>query len=325
MTSRRTFVKGIGSVITIGAIAGCSQETDDGSNGGGNVTTAEPNEKDWGNGTVDFNVSPSVAQESLKEQYEPIKKHLSNEVGAPAKMNLANNYSAVIQALGSGTSDVAETGPFAAALGVRAGKAEIILQRKGYGSWTYVSGIATSPDSNISSLSDLEGKKVGFADRLSTSGALYPVHNIKTEGGLDVGELPAGAGSSADFEPNFTGGHVSSYEALKAGQVDAAAMGGFVEGIADNWSANAEWVFKEEGLPRAPIVVSPALKEENKQAVIDAFTNAPDSIYYGEDGKEGTEDDLWFNGVRKKGVDEYQSVIDVAKDLGVGTDFFTKV
>jgi phosphonate transport system substrate-binding protein len=338
MTSRRTFLRSAGAVGTIGLLAGCSQDgggSGDGESGGSTDTegsggestetdteTATETATPFGNGEIDFNVSPSVAQERLEEQYAPIRDYLSNELGHPANMNLANNYSAVIQALGSGTSDVAETGPFAAALGAMSDNAEIILQRKGFGSWTYVSGIATAPDSDIEELSQLEGKTVAFADRLSTSGALYPLYNIKTEGGLEIGNLPEGGGMNADFEAVFTGGHTASYETLSSGQADAAAMGGFVPGIVDNWEENAQWIQQQEGLPRAPIVVSPQLSEENKNAVQQAFLDAPAEIYLGSDGEEGTDDDLWFNDVREAGVETYQSVIDVANELDVGTEIF---
>jgi phosphonate transport system substrate-binding protein len=308
--SRRRFIATAGAV-GVGALAGCT--------GGGS-------DQAFGNGTVDFNVSPSVAQENLEAQYAPIEDYLADELDADANLKLASNYSAVVQALGSGTSDVAETGPFAAALGVKSDRAEIILQRQGYGSWTYMSGIATRKDSDINSLSDLEGETVAFADPLSTSGALFPLFGLKKDGGLAIGNLPTGNGASADFEANFAGSHPASYETMANGQAAAAGFGGFVKGIKEGADSNpwseVEWIWTREGLPRAPIVVSPELSDENKQAVIDAFLNAPDDIYYGTDGEQGTEDDLWFNAVREVGVDKYQPVIDAANELGVGTDIF---
>jgi phosphonate transport system substrate-binding protein len=241
-------------------------------------------------------------------------------------MNVGSNYSAVIQALGSGTADIAETGPFAAALGVKTDNVDVILQRKGFGSWTYVSQIAIPKDSDVTSLSDLSGKTVAFSDRLSTSGALYPLYNL-SQAGVDIGQLPEGNGSQASIEPVFAGGHVKSYTLLKKGRVDAAGMGGFVPGIVDNFEANAKVLDKQEGLPRAPIVVSPEIPDESRDALTKAFLDAPDEIYLGADGEEDTDenkpdDDLWFSAVREASVDDYQSVIDVANELGVGQEIF---
>lgn len=310
MTERRTFLKSAGAAgaLGLGGLSGCI----------GNITGGS---QAFNDGTLDFNVSPSVAQEDLQAQYKPIREFLGNQFDVEAEMNLANNYSAVIEALGSGTADVAETGPFAAALGVKAKKAEIILQRKGYGSWTYKSIFSVAKDSDISKLSDLKGKKIAFADRLSTSGALYPLYNLKKKAGLNIGNLPEGDGSNADFEANFSS-HTGAYETLVNGQADAAATGGFVPGVVENYDQNAKTIFTDDGLPRAPIVVSPTLSDDRKTAVQDAFTGAPNEIYWGADGEEGTDDDLWFTAVRKASVDKYQSVIDVANELGVGQEIF---
>ncbi|UPW01495.1 PhnD/SsuA/transferrin family substrate-binding protein [Halorussus gelatinilyticus] len=289
-------------------------------------TTTTKEKMDFQNGEINFNVSPSVAQERLQAQYQPIKEHLENEFSVPAKLKLANNYSAVIQALGAGTSDMAETGPFAAALGVEAGKAEIALQRKGYGSWEYKSIIVAADEVDVSNLDEMKtyiennDTTIAFADRLSASGCLFPLYDLK-KAGIKIGNLPEGGGSDAAFTPNFSS-HTGAYETLKNGQADFAGFGGFVPGLQDNFDKNATIINEHKGLPRAPIVVSPKLTDEERKALVDSFTGAPDKIYYGKDGKQDTDDDLWFNGVRKVGVEKYQPVIDAAKELGVGTDYF---
>ena len=288
-----------------------------------------------GDGTINFGLSPSVPQEDLEVQYSPFMDHIGSylqdnyQVSSDLSVEgtVGSNYSAIIQSLGQGTLDVAETGPFAAGLGVKTGNAEIILQRYGYGSWEYKSIIATPNDSDITELSDLSGKTVAFSDRLSTSGALYPLFSMSSQGGLDVGELPEGNGSQAEFEARFAGGHVGSYTLLEQGQVDAAAMGGFVRDTktgptSEEWQSVATTLHEDTGLPRAPLVVSPELSDDAKTAIQEAILNGPESIYLGQDGEDGTDDDLWFGDVREAGQEEYQSVIDVADELGVGTDIF---
>jgi phosphonate transport system substrate-binding protein len=351
MTDRRNFLKSTGALGLAGLVglSGCT--------GGGGTDTSTPTESGdestaeptaeptptetaeqmtfGGDSTVNFGISPSVPQEDLEVQYAPlldhIGSHLRNNYEVPSGLSVdgtvGSNYSAVIQSLGQGTMDVAETGPFAAALGVKTGNAEIILQRYGYGSWEYKSIIATPNDSDITELSDLSGKTVAFSDRLSTSGCLYPLYSMSSQGGLDVGELPEGNGSQAEFDARFAGGHVGSYTLLEQGQVDAAAMGGFVRDTKtgptpDEWQAVATTLHEDTGLPRAPIVVSPELSDDAQAALQEAFLDGPDSIYYGQDGEDGTDDDLWFGDVREAGQEEYQSVIDVANELGVGTDIF---
>jgi len=356
MAGRRKFLKvaGATSIAGLTGLAGCTgdgggdgdggddttQSDDTTESGGGDSTSEQTTEAEQqmtfgGDGNADFGISPSVPQEDLEVQYSPleshVESHLTENYDVPSDLSvqstIGSNYSAIIQSLGQGTMDFAETGPFAAGLGVMSDNAEIILQRYGYGGWTYKSIIATPNDSDIEELADLSGKTVAFSDTLSTSGALYPLYAISDEGGLDIGNLPDGNGSQAEFDARFAGGHVGSYTLLEQGQVDAAAMGGFVRDTGtgpspEEFQEVATTLHEDDGLPRAPIVVSPELSDEAKSAIQEAFLEGPDSIYHGADGEEGTDDDLWFSDVREASQEDYQSVIDVADELGVGTEIF---
>lgn len=351
MVRRRRVIKRIGAAGTLGLLAGCS-----GDGGSGSTPTeapeteaptdaTEPTEASTptesgptvtfnGNEELNINLSPSVPQENLYVQYGPLRDHLEGTIqenydvpeALDASMNVGTNYSAVIQALGQGTADLAETGPFGAAVGYMTDNSEVILQRHGYGAWTYKSLIAVPNDSDIEAVADLEGKTVAFSDSLSTSGFLYPVAAMK-EAGIDIGNLPEGNGSQAAFEPVFAGGHVQSYNLIEQDQADAAGMGGFVRDTGtgpspDGWSDVATTLHEDTGLPRAPFVVSAQLPDETKEALQQTILNAPDRVYYGADGEEGGGDDLWFNDVREADIDTYQSVIDKAETLGIGADFF---
>jgi len=148
-----------------------------------------------------------------------------------------------------------------------------------------------------------------------------------SKAGVEVGNLPEGSGTDAEFEPVFAGGHVSSFEQLRNEQVAAAGMGGFVRDTGagpspEEFEEVATTLHEDTGLPRAPIVVSPQLGDDTKDQVQQAFVEAPQEIYLGSDGEEGTDDDLWFSDVREATVDDYQSVIDVASELDVGTEIF---
>ncbi|MFB6266167.1 MAG: phosphate/phosphite/phosphonate ABC transporter substrate-binding protein [Halodesulfurarchaeum sp.] len=329
MVHRRSFLKraGVAGSIALTGFAGC---TGGGGGGGGETATETPTEQQtttqqrFGDGVLDFYMSPSEPQDLMMKQYQPVKEYLTQEVHE-TKLTYAKNYTAVIESLGSGTGDVAETGPFAAALGVNAGKAEIALQRFAYGSWKYTSVIVTKQGSDISSLTDLKGKKIALADRLSASGSLFPLYMLK-QAGLSIGDLPTGSDANADFEANYAGGHAAAWEALRAGRVAAAGVGKFitVTGDARTLAEGYKYVKTYDGIPRAPILLSPQLSESTQSEVVNALKNAPDWMYLGADGKADTDkksdnpdDDLWFSDVRPATVETYQPVIDVAKDLGI--------
>ena len=333
MQHRRAFLRGVGAVGAVGVLAGCSGNGDS-AGGATDTPTPEPSVTFGGDGEINFNLSPSVPQEDLNVQYAPLRDHVQSYVtenydtpeGLEARMNIGSNYSAVIQALGQGTADVAETGPFAAAVGVKTDNLDVVLQRFGYGSWTYKSVVAVRAGSDIASLADLEGRRVAFSDPLSTSGFLFPAASIKSAG-VDIGNLPEGNGSQAAFDPVFAGGHVQSYTLLAEEQVDAAGMGGFVRDTKtgpspEKFGGVATTLHEDDGLPRAPLVVGSHLPEESKEALKQSFLDAPETVYLGADGESDTEDDLWFGDVREATVDDYQSVIDTAETLGVGPEFF---
>jgi len=283
------------------------------------MTTDTSTPVPYGNGEINFLMSPSEPQELMQKQYAPVEEHLNSETGTTTKLKYARDYSAVLQAMGSGTADIAETGPFSAALGVNADKADIALQRYAYGSWDYSSVIVTKTDSDISSLSDLEGQSVGFADRLSASGALFPLFML-SEAGLDIGGYPQEEGS-AEFDATFSG-HSQAFTQLENDQVVAAGVGQFITLNDDRELKDGyEYVETYDGIPRAPIVTSPELSDEEQSALVDAMKDAPEGMYFGEDGEEGTDDDLWFSDVRPADVETYQPVIDVATELGIETEF----
>ncbi|MDZ7702770.1 MAG: phosphate/phosphite/phosphonate ABC transporter substrate-binding protein [Halobacteriales archaeon] len=304
MIGRRQYLKSAGATGAALLTAGCIGQFGD---------------QPYNNGEVNFLMSPTEPQDLMTSQYAPVGDQLESATGQPVDLRYSRSYSTILQALGSGNGDIAETGPFAAALGVKADKIEIALQRHAFGSWTYHSVIVTREDTDIESVEDLAGKKIAFADITSASGSLYPLFMIK-DAGLNIGEAP-GSSEGADFEGSWSS-HAQAAEALKAGQVDAAGVGRFIvwDYGADDYQEGIREVDRESGIPRAPMIVSPTLDDEEKTTLIDAMKNAPDSMYLGADGEADTDDDLWFDGVRPADLSTYQPVVDVANTLGLSTD-----
>lgn len=308
MASRRNFLKTAGAATTVGMVgsAGCL-----GSFGN------DP----YVDGSLTFLMSPTEPQDQMKAQYEPIGEQLVDHIDdiedGDLELRYSQDYGATLEGLDSGNADIAETGPFAAALGVRSEKVDIVLQRKAFGGWEYSSFIVAQEGSDIEEPSDLEGANVAFADPLSASGSLYPLAMIKEETDLSIPDAP-GEKSGADFDPQWST-HIEASNAAADGTVDAAGVGDFAYFTNEE---ELQVVSERTGIPRAPIVVSPELGDGEKEEVITAFTEAPDEMYYGADGEADTEDDVWFDDVRERGVDTYQPVVDTAENLGYGEEIF---
>jgi phosphonate transport system substrate-binding protein len=303
---RRTFLTSAGAVGTASLTAGC---------------IGEFGSQPYGDGTLTFVMSPTEPQDYMMSQYSPMRDYLAEQVedDVDVELQYAQNYSAVLRALGEGKAEIAETGPFAAALGVKGDQAEIALQRFAFGSWTYYSVVITREETDISEQADLEGKTIAFADTTSASGSLYPLYMLQ-QAGVEIGDAPL-SDDGADFDATWSG-HSQAFKSLMDGQVDAAGVGRFITWDYEK-SDYKEGVAEVEvtgDIPRAPVVVSPELEDEKADMLVSAMKDAPDDVYYGADGEEGSDDDLWFSDVRPAELDTYQPVIDVANELNLDSD-----
>jgi phosphonate transport system substrate-binding protein len=302
---RRTFLRGAG-VGAASLTAGC---------------IGEFGSRPYGDGTLTFVMSPTEPQDYMESQYAPLRDYLDEQVDDDVDVELqyAKNYSAVLRALGEGNAEIAETGPFAAALGVKADQAEVALQRFAFGTWTYFSVIVTREGTDISEPTDLEGKEIAFADTTSASGSLYPLYMLQ-QAGLEIGDAPL-SDDGAEFSATWSG-HSQAFESLMEEQVDAAGVGRFItwDYEAGDYKEGVAEVDATGDIPRAPIVVSPELDDEKADMLVGALEEAPDEMYYGADGEADTDDDLWFSDVRQADLETYQPVIDVANELNLDSD-----
>lgn len=197
----------------------------------------------------------------------------------------AADYDGTIQGLLGGTLDYAELGA--------SGYAKIYLQNKYAvepilttvqtdGSTGYYSIMVARKDSGITTLADLKGKKLGFADPDSTSGYLIPTVTLpKDLGGVAVKDYFA--------ETGFGGGHENLVLEVLKGTFDAGTT--FGSGVGD-WkdgytSGNLRKmvdkgildmddlveVWKSPLIPNGPIVVrtslDPDVKAKFKQYMLD--------------------------------------------------------
>ncbi len=109
MSKRQTFTKVAGTAGIIG-LAGCDS-----------TSGSDPEMTFGGDNTIDFAISPSVPQKHLQLQYAPFLDHVESYLKTESvsddptiEGNIGSTHSAVIQSLDRATTDIAETGPFAA-------------------------------------------------------------------------------------------------------------------------------------------------------------------------------------------------------------------
>ena len=119
--------------------------------------------------------------------------------------------------------------------------------------------VARDTDKEINELSDLKGKSVAFASKLSTSGNLAPLYHLYTEAGIELKDL-------ARYK-NFRYHDSVAREVLR-GNFDAGAV---IDSVANRFkNRGLKIIDVSEPIPGLPIVVradvSPKLIEAIKKS-----------------------------------------------------------
>ena len=148
----------------------------------------------------------------------PLKAHLEKTLGVNVEIFLAGSYDGVIQAMAADQIEFAFHGSssYAAAYTATDGNVVPLLTSQNKdGSTGYYSILVTRCDSGLTSLADLEGKVLAFADPDSTSGYAVPYFNLVEREGLDPTTYFAAV--------PFSGSHEAGVSGVVNGTFDAAA------------------------------------------------------------------------------------------------------
>nr|WP_239056820.1 phosphate/phosphite/phosphonate ABC transporter substrate-binding protein [Wenzhouxiangella limi] len=243
---------------------------------------------------------PALEAEALVDNLEPLTDHLEEVLGIPVRSFVPQDYTGLVEALGSGRADIGMLPPFAAMLGQRRYDIESILisvrrGETGYqsqwftndpavceGEIEYVERICESRQpgrENVmrkfarcqGSLEAMRDESVAFVDPNSTSGFLFPAVQLR-EIGID---------HQRDLNSLFVGGHDAAVLAVYGGDTrfgvsydDARNM------ICNQYPDIGEKVIVFEDAPLIPndgVQVRPGLPADLRQAVIDAFIDLAES------------------------------------------------
>lgn len=203
--SRRRFAVGAG-VVAMTGVAGCSGIL--GSSASGSKTQ------------ITILLTPATPTE-VKKDYMPMKKYLEDEISnLKITYRVPTDYSAILPAL---KSKQAEIGMDDITFIAASDKLEVMGTAVTSGTAFYFSLMMTKPDSGIKKPADIEGKKIAFADALSTSGSIYALYELQNAG-LVLGKAP-GSDEGADFEGTWSN-HKAALESLINGKADACSVEG---------------------------------------------------------------------------------------------------
>jgi phosphonate transport system substrate-binding protein len=162
---------------------------------------------------VRLGLTPFLAPETMRATHERLAAYLSKQLSVPVEIGLADSYGGVIEGLERNDFDLVELSPYAYAQVTQKVQLDCLAQTIADGTASAAAYIFVRDDSPRRSLDDLAGARVGFVDRHSTSGYLYPMKLFK-----DRGVDPK---SFASME--FLGNHEAVALAVLDGKVDVGA------------------------------------------------------------------------------------------------------
>ncbi len=142
---------------------------------------------------------------------EELQRLLGEETGMEVEITDVPSYSAAIEAVRAGHSDIVMMSGFPSALGVNTGEVDSLVAWPGTDE--PVSTCLVLDDSPLESLEDITPETVvAFADPASSSGYFMPIHMLDA----------AGLTKDEDYQALMSGGHDRSFMALQQGQADVA-------------------------------------------------------------------------------------------------------
>jgi phosphonate transport system substrate-binding protein len=207
----------------------------------------------------------------MYQKYQPLMNYLTENTPYKFELKLSQDYRDIIIFLKSNTVQVALLGGVTYLEAKKEFDVTPILKPVGVDGKPFYRCVFITKDSNkdIKSLSDLKGKSVAFASKLSTSGNLAPLYHLYTEAGISLNDLAAHTNLKY---------HDSVAREVLRGTYDAGAV---IDSVAHRFKDKGLRVISgSEEIPGLPIVVrsdvSPKLVDAIKKALLSLDYNNPE-------------------------------------------------
>lgn len=243
---------------------------------------------------------PQENPEKLLDDITVITDYLGEQLGVPVHGFVTLDHAAAVEALRNGSADISFMGALPYVLAHHELDARVLLAEVYRGAPTYRARIFVRRDSGITSLEQLRGKSIAFADPISESGYLYPLDIF-----ADAGLVEPGADPQSFFgSVYFAGGYQQAVQAVANGYVDAAGSSEFATLLlTPRQLQDVTWIAESGPIPSHTVIARPGLDPELREAFVAAMMalNEPDrrhllAYVYGPDGYVTTDHEA-FAGV----------------------------
>lgn len=322
--------------LLLAIAAGCGGDDEAADEGAANTTEAATTEEAAERpDKLVLGLVPSREADVLVENAQPLVDYLSQELGLEVEGFVPQDYTGLIEAMGTGQADIGAFGPFALVQAQERYGVNIILQSERFGNATYhTQWFTNNPDKYCSdeptadeegflgcngttdaeegpigedALPKVDGATVAFVEASSASGYIFPAVQL----------LEAGVDPQADIERSFAGGHDATLIAVYNGDAEVGvsfddARRTIVEEFEDVGQKVVTFAYSGE-IPNDGWAVRSDLpedlQEEIKQALLDYAAS--------EEGKKVLEDIYEIDNLVEADLESFEIVKKAAEELDV--------
>lgn len=226
-------------------------------------------------------VIPALTEGQTQEGLQRLAIHLESELQRPVSVRAYPDYAAVVAAMGFGHIDMAYLGPRTYVIANDRYGVKAILTQLIDGTPFYYSYFITRADSDLTSIDELRGRSVAFADPSSTSGSLIPKLELMSRV-IDP---------DRDLRALHTGAHDATAHAVRFGQVDAGAIdSAYFHLLVNQGQINADdfqIIWQSEPLFQYPWAVTQDMDEGLIAQIQRAFLSVDDPVIFQAFGATG--------------------------------------
>ncbi len=227
-------------------------------------------------GSVNDNVRKHISRFTPLVEY--LETELANSGVTRVHISVLPSSKAMVQALSTGDVDFYFDSPLVAAAVAQQSEAVPVLRRWKRGVATYHSVIVAPNDSDIATLEDLKGRRIGFQDRDSTSGFLLPLGLVLSRN-IEAVEMSCREDEAISGKVSyvFTEDDKNTVLWLSRGWIDAAATDprGF-ELLNESFPDRFRIIARSIEVPRQIVVQRKDLAPDLAARVIDVLVSMED-------------------------------------------------
>lgn len=290
--NRKLLALTLSALMTAGLLAGCNAASSTAEAGGtasAAGTAAETGNPGGEDGVFTIAYAPNESNTEAADARNGLAEDLGAVLGCEVEEIQASDYSAIIEALRTGSADMAYMGSQALALGVERTDLEPIVMKAEDGdpekAIYHSVFITNAANTDINSIEDIKGRTMAFVDPDSTSGNLVPTAEI-------IQAFP-GDGLNSDmlhtngdfFEAvSFSGSHQAGLLAVVKGDVDVVPISDQIlaSEIANGNAAESDIkIIHESGaIPAEAMVVAEHVDQATRDKLTEFLTSYDNEQYF---------------------------------------------